>query len=64
MVPAEEAFVLTVGVPHNNKDAHCRRALKVLAQAGYHAAQTSDESILALASQVEGVRALKGNDPE
>lgn len=64
MLPAEEAFICTIGVPHHARDAHCRRALKVLQQAGYRAAQTSDESILSLADQVEAIQALKGNDDD
>jgi hypothetical protein len=48
MRPAEEAFVVTVGVSHSNKDADCA---------------TSDDAILTLAEQVELNRELADNDP-
>jgi hypothetical protein len=63
-VPAEEAFVITVGVPHGKRErlAHCRRALKVLEQAGYRCGATSGDAILALAEQEKLTRALAEND--
>jgi GTP cyclohydrolase FolE2 len=63
-IAADEAFIVTVGVPHRHRDTHCSRALRVLQQAGYAAGPTSDESILELATQVRLVQALKENDPE
>lgn len=60
-MPIEEAFVVTVGVPHHNKDVHCKRVLTVLEQAGYVAGPTSDDSILELARQVELTHKLKEN---
>lgn len=63
-VAVEEAFVVTVGVPHNARDAHCRRVLKVLEQAGYQAGPTSGDSILELARQEQAVRELAANDDQ
>jgi hypothetical protein len=65
MVDAQEAFIVTVGVPHEPKAraAHCARALTVLSQAGYRAGATSGEAILALAEQERLNRELDDNDP-
>jgi hypothetical protein len=63
-VPAEQAFVVTVGVPHKNTQAHCKRALTVLHQAGYEAGPTSNESLLALADQVQLTTQLEENDTD
>jgi hypothetical protein len=63
MRPAEEAFVVTVGVSHSNKDADCANVLRLLARHGYHAGPTSDDAILTLAEQVELNRELADNDP-
>lgn len=63
-VPADEAFVITVGVPHANRNVFCSRALRVLRQYGFRAAPTSDDAILALADQVQLVQQLKENDPQ
>lgn len=54
-IPAEEAFVVTVGVPHQHRDAFCKRVLTVLKQAGYQAGPTSNEAILALADEVHRI---------
>lgn len=63
-VPANEAFVVTIGVPGGAKSQqHCKRALEVLRRAGYRAGPTSNEAILALAQQVELTEQLKENDP-
>lgn len=64
MRPAEEAFVVTVGVSHRNKDADCARVLQVLERAGFRAGVTSNEAILVLAEQVKLTEALADNDPE
>lgn len=61
-VPAEQAFVITVGVPHEHTDAHCKRAITVLNQAGFRAGPTSNEALLALADQVALTTALEEND--
>lgn len=62
VIPAEEAFIITVGVSHRHKDHDCARAIRALHKAGFQAAQTSDEAILALAEQVKLNIALKEND--
>lgn len=62
-VKPEEAFIVTVGVPHQNTDAYCRRALKVLEIHGFTAAQTSPDALLALAEQVRLTQQLEENDP-
>lgn len=54
-VAAQEAFVVTVGVPSENRQVHCRRVLTVLDQAGYRAGPTSNEAILALAAEVHRI---------
>lgn len=55
-VPAEEAFVVTVGVPGGaQRQLHCKRALTVLHQAGYRAGPTSNDAILALAEEVHRI---------
>lgn len=64
IIPAEEAFVVTIGVPHRHKDHYCKRALLKLQAAGFQVGQTSDEAILQLAEQVKLNQALKDNDPE
>ena len=51
-LPVEEAFVITVGVPRQDKNLHCANALLALRDAGYSAAPTSDEAITALAHQI------------
>ena len=65
-IAAEEAFIVTVGVPHDERErnAHCKRALVVLQQAGYLAAPTSGDAILELAKQEQLNRQLADNDPE
>lgn len=65
-VPAEEAFIVTVGVPHDERQrvAHCQRAQLVLRQAGYTCGPTSGDSILELAEQEKLNRELASNDPE
>lgn len=65
-VPAEEAFVVTVGVPHDDRQrrAHCQRIQVVLRQAGYQCGPTSGDSILELAEQERLTRALAANDLE
>lgn len=65
-VPADEAFVVTVGVPSDPalRNAHCQRIQVVLRQAGYQCGPTSGDSILELARQEELTRELKANDPE
>lgn len=54
-VAAQEAFVVTVGVPHAKRQAHCSRVLTVLKQAGYQAGATSNDAILALAQEVHRI---------
>jgi hypothetical protein len=61
-VAPEEAFVVTIGVPHKNTNAFCRRALKVLEIHGFTAAQTSPDALLALAEQVRLTKQLEEND--
>lgn len=61
-VPAEQAFVVTIGVPHADTQAHCKRALTVLKQAGYLAGETSNDSLIALAEQAKLNNKLKEND--
>lgn len=48
-IPAERAFVVTVGVPAEATREHCDRVLRVLGKAGYLAGPTSDEAIAHLA---------------
>lgn len=62
--PAEEAFIVTIGIRHRHKDLDCRTALLALQRAGFRAAATSGDAILALADQERAVRELKNNDPE
>lgn len=64
IIPAEEAFIVTVGVSRRHKDHDCARALRKLQAAGFQAGPTSDEAILALAEQVKLNQALADNDPE
>lgn len=66
VVPAEEAFVVTVGVPHDERqrNAQCRRALTVLQQAGFQCGPTSGDSILQLAEQETLNRELAANDSQ
>lgn len=61
--PAEEAFIVTVGVSHTNKDADCANVLRLLERHGYQAGPTSDEAILARAEQVKLNQQLADNDP-
>lgn len=51
-IPPQAAFIVTVGVPNGNKDVFCRRAIRVLQQAGFQAGPTSDESIIELATRI------------
>jgi hypothetical protein len=53
VIPAEDAVVVTVGVPHDQKDHYTARALGALERAGFQAGPTSDESILLLAERVQ-----------
>lgn len=53
-VPAEEAFLVTVGVPSGkDRNTYCHRALKVLEQAGFRVGATGDAAIFELASRIE-----------
>lgn len=61
--PAEEAFIVTVGVSHANTRADCTRAINVLRSAGFEAGPTSDESIETIAQQKRLVDGLVANDP-
>lgn len=65
-VPAEEAFIVTVGVPHDRRvrDAECHRALSTLRRAGFTVGATSGDALLELAKQEELNRELATNDPE
>lgn len=65
-VAAEEVFVVSIGVPHDERtrNAHCKRVLTVLQQAGYIVGPTSGDSILELAEQEQLNRQLAANDPE
>lgn len=65
-IPADEAFVVTVGVPRDPqlRKAHCQRIQVVLRQAGYQCGPTSGDSILELARQEQLTRELAANDPE
>lgn len=60
--PAEEAFLVTIGVSHAHTDADCRRALAALARAGFAAGPTSDDAILIAAEQAKLTQALAEND--
>lgn len=62
--PAEEAFIVTVGVPHEKRNTHCRRVLELLERAGYRAGQTSNEALIVAAHQASQVAELANNDPE
>lgn len=62
IVPAEEAFVITIGVSRRHKDHDCARALRKLRSAGFQCGVTSDEAILTLAEQVKLNQALADND--
>lgn len=63
-VPAEQAFIVTVGVPHDNTQSHCSRALQALERAGFRAGPTTNESIRAIASMAELVDGLAQFDTE
>ena len=52
-VPAEQAFIVTIGVPHDDTQSHCRRALQALERAGFHAGATSTGSIKQIAELAE-----------
>jgi hypothetical protein len=62
LIPAEEAFIITVGVSHKHREADCSRALRKLQMAGFSAGPTSDEAILQLAEQVRLTQQLEDND--
>ena len=64
LVPAEEAFIVTVGVSHSNRKGDCARALRRLELAGFQCGPTSDLAILQLAEQVRLTQQLEDNDPE
>lgn len=57
-VPAERAFIVTIGVPHENTDSHCSRALQALDRAGFRAGATTNESIQQIAAIAELVDGL------
>jgi hypothetical protein len=59
MRPAEEAFVITVGVRHSFKDRDCAKALKVLERAGFRAGQTSEDALIQLGEQAKLVKELR-----
>lgn len=61
-IPAQFGFLVSVGVPNRNKDAHCKRVLTVLRQAGYQCGPTSGDTILELAEQERLTRELAAND--
>lgn len=63
VIPAEEAFLITVGVSHRHRNADCSRALRKLEMAGFTCGPTSDEAILQLAEQVRLTQELEANDP-
>ena len=62
VIPAEEAFIITVGVSHKHREHDCKRALRKLQMAGFSAGPTSDEAILQLAEQVQLQQGLEAND--
>jgi hypothetical protein len=62
VIPAEEAFIITVGVSHRHREHDCGRALRALEAKGFTAGPTSDDAILALARQVELTQQLEQND--
>lgn len=64
VIPAEQAFVITVGVSHRHRESDCARALRKLKAAGFQCGPTSDEAILELARQVQLTQQLEANDPE
>ena len=53
VTPAEEAFIVTVGVSHKWRDSDCARVLRKLERAGFQCGPTSDEAILQLAEQIK-----------
>lgn len=56
--PAEQAFIVTVGVPSERTQEHCGRALQALDRAGYQAGPTSDQTIETIATQQRLVNGL------
>ena len=63
-LPAEEAFIVSIGVPHKAKDAHCKRALRLLQMHGFLAAPTSGDAILELAKREQLAREIESNEGE
>lgn len=54
VIPAQAGFIVTVGVPLGKAhDPMCQRALRVLRQAGFRAAVTSEDGLRAALSQIE-----------
>lgn len=62
VIPAEEAFIITVGVSHRHHASDAARALRKLQAAGFQCGPTSDEAILKLAEQVRLNQQLADND--
>ena len=53
VIPAEEAFIVTVGVRRNSRDFDCMRALTVLQRAGFQCGPTSDAALIQLGAQAQ-----------
>lgn len=65
MRAADQAFIVTVGVPMGSQaetNRHCETVLRAIERAGYHAGPTSEEAIVAIADQKRLVDGLVVND--
>jgi len=62
-VEAGQAFIVTIGVPHEDTQKWSDRALRALERAGFQAGPTSNETIKLIADQVRLVDGLAANDP-
>lgn len=67
---ADQAFIVTVGVPMDSRagtNRHCEIVLRAIERAGYHAGPTSDEAIKTIAEQqqlVDGMAVNRQPDSE
>jgi hypothetical protein len=62
-IPAEEAFIITVGVSHKRRTGDCNMALRVLRQYGFQCGPTSEDALIQLATQAKLTKQLESNDP-
>jgi hypothetical protein len=62
-IRAEEAFIVTVGVPSARRQSMCNLALRVLRNYGFECGPTSEESLITLGRQAALTKQLAENDP-